>query len=810
MIKNYFKIAWRNLIKNKVFSLLNIIGLCIGMACCTMIYLFVADELSYDRFFKDAERVYRIDREWKSPEGKTEFTSAAIAPAFYPFLKKDFPQFEELTRFINFNGQSVQYKEKAFLEDFLYFSEDNFFNVLPFQFVQGDPKTALKEPNTIVLTEKTARKYFGQEDPIYKNLLLFSQKTPFQVTGIIKDLPSNVHFKADMFGSFASLNDTLVYGKEALETSFGNNSFVTLGRLKEGVLPQNIEAQFPAFIDRTLPPSKSQKATNLKRSQANFLHLTRLTDIHLHSHLDYELTDNSDIKRVYIFSVIALFMLLIGSINYMNLSTSRAMLRAKEIGIRKVSGANRAMLISQFLSESILITAIATVLALFIVSLCLPILNNLIDKNLEIVQLFNLKNTGIVVLTTLIVGVLAGLYPAFFLSSFKPVSVLKGVFKLKTGGNVSLRKSLVITQFAISIALIFSTIVVVKQLKYMQTKSLGFNKDYLVTLTYNDNIRNQYDAFRNELLSNALIKNVARSSRTPAGRLLDDLGPIKVIETDKTTSAGVKFVRTDIDFCQTYNIPLASGRYFSKDFATDTTEAFMINEATCQMLNLKNEDAIGKNIMYAGSKGKIIGVLKDFHFESLHRQITPLIFYPFSQGYSAITVKVEGEKLDKALVYLEATHKKFAPDAPFDYNFVDEQFGKLYEAEQRQGNLFTFFAFMAIFIACLGLLGLAMFSIQQRTKEIGVRKVLGASVVNITTLLSKDFLKLVLIANGVAFPFAYYAMTRWLQDFAYRIHIEWWIFALAGVMALLIALLTVSFQAVKAAVANPVKSLRTE
>jgi putative ABC transport system permease protein len=312
------------------------------------------------------------------------------------------------------------------------------------------------------------------------------------------------------------------------------------------------------------------------------------------------------------------------------------------------------------------------------------------------------------------------------------------------------------------------------------------------------------------LLSNALIKNAARSSRTPAGRLLDDLGPIKVIETDKTTSAGVKFVRTDIDFCQTYNIPLASGRYFSKDFATDTTEAFMINEATCQILNLKNDEAIGKNILYAGSKGKIIGVLKDFHFESLHHQITPLIFYPYSQGYNAITVKVEGEKLDKALAYLEATHKKFAPDAPFDYKFVDEQFGKLYEAEKRQGNLFTFFAFMAIFIACLGLLGLAMFSIQQRTKEIGVRKVLGASVVNITTLLSKDFLKLVLIANGVAFPFAYYAMTRWLKDFAYRIHIEWWIFALAGVMALLIALLTVSFQAIKAAVANPVKSLRTE
>ena len=810
MIKNYFKIAWRNLIKNKVFSLLNIIGLCIGMACCTMIYLFVADELSYDRFFKGSERVYRIDREWKDPKGKTEFTSAAIAPAFYPFLKKDFPQFEALTRFINFNGQSVQYKEKVFLEDFLYFSEDNFFNVLPFQFVQGDPKTALKEPNTIVLTEKTARKYFGQEDPIHKNLLLFSQKTPFRVTGIIKDLPSNVHFKADMFGSFASLNDTLVYGKEALETSFGNNSFVTFGRLQEGVLPQNIEAQFPAFIDRTLPPSKSQKTVNLNRSQLNFLHLTRLTDIHLHSHLDYELTDNSDIKKVYIFSVIALFMLLIGSINYMNLSTSQAMLRAKEIGIRKVSGANRTMLISQFLGESILITAIATVLALFIVSLCLPILNNLIDKKLEIVQLFNLKSMGIVAITTLVVGVLAGLYPAFFLSSFKPVSVLKGIFKLKTGGNISLRKSLVITQFAISIVLIFSTIVVVKQLKYMQTQSLGFNKDYLVTLTYNDQIRNQYDAFRDELLSNALIKNAARSSRTPAGRLLDDLGPIKVIETDNTTSGGVKFVRTDIDFCQTYTIPLASGRYFSKEFATDTTEAFMINEATCQILNFKNDEAIGKNILYGGSKGKIIGVLKDFHFESLHHQITPLIFYPYSQGYSTITVKVEGEKLDKALAYLEATHKKFAPDAPFDYKFVDEQFGKLYAAEQRQGNLFTFFAFMAIFIACLGLLGLTIFSIQQRTKEIGVRKVLGASVVNITTLLSKDFLKLVLIANGVAFPLAYYAMTRWLQDFAYRITIDWWVFALAGFGALLIALLTVSFQAIKAAVANPVKSLRTE
>ncbi len=555
-----------------------------------------------------------------------------------------------------------------------------------------------------------------------------------------------------------------------------------------------------------------QRMSKYKPSQGTALALQKLTDIHLRSHTDFEAEENGDINRVYIFSAIALFILLIACINYMNLSTARSALRAKEIGIRKTVGALRKEIIAQFLSESVLTAWIAMILAFGITWLTLPLLSSLSGQQLSINVLLNWKILTAIFFIPFVVGFISGIYPALFMSSFRPVKVLKGLFKAG-GSSISFRKVLVTVQFAISIILLISTAIVFKQLNYMQQKSLGFNKDRIITLPYNPALDDKFAAFRSDLLANNNIKDAARSSRIPTGRLLDNMGAsISRGDSLVPINADIKFVQADENFVATYGIKMVAGKDFSKNYAADTS-AFLINEAAVKTLGLKsNEEAIGKPMGYGQRKGNIVGVINDFHFESMHQKITPIILIVANgpNRYGRISIKLNTANIPAALTFIESTWKKFLPETPYEYNFLDTNFKKLYESEQKQATIFTLFACIAIFIACLGLFGLSAFSITQRIKEIGIRKVLGASTGSIVSLLSGDFLKLVALAAIIAFPVAWYAMDSWLQDFAYRTSISWWIFIAAGIIAASIALFTIIFQAIKAALANPVKNLRTE
>jgi putative ABC transport system permease protein len=807
MIYNYLKIAIRNLLKYKFISFINLFGLTVGIACCLLILTYIINELSYDKFHPETDRTYRVTRSFRSPEtGIVSLQLGSVAPPFAPLLINDFKEIQKITRLLPGGSATIRYEDKMFNEDNTFWGDEHFFDFFKVQVVKGNPAKALSEPYSIMLTEEIAKKYFGNEEPLNKMVRLDNEFN-FKVTGVYKDLPANTHLHPKILLSFNTLKDTAIYGEERLRTNFGNNSFLTYIRVPEGYDTRNMEKQFPAFLDRHLNPGE-----RIKASQWTALGLQKITDIHLHSHLDDEVEENGDIKRVYIFSAIALFILLIAGINYMNLSTARSALRAREIGVRKVVGAQRKEIIAQFLSESVLVAWLAMLLAVLVTWLSLPGLNKLSGQQLNLGILFRWEIIVPMLIVPFAVGILSGIYPALFMSSFKPILVLKGLFKVG-GSAISFRQVLVTTQFAISIILIISTITVFKQMRYMQQKDLGFDKNHIVNLPYSSALNNQYDAFRLELLSNTHVKNAGRSSRIPTGRLLDANGArIKRSDTLEPAGADIKFVSADQDFIPTYGTKIVAGRAFSREFSTDTA-SFIINEAAVKALGLKsNDDAIGKDFGYGSRTGKLIGVLGDFHFESLHQKIVPLVLLaPRTQnGYRSISIKIAGSNIPSALSHIQKTWQKFLPETPYQYTFLDERFARLYQSEERQKSIFTVFACIAIFIACLGLFGLSAFAISQRVKEIGIRKVLGANVSTIVALLSKDFLKLVLLAAVIAFPVAWFAMDSWLQDFAYRINISWWVFVLAGIIAAIIAFVTISFQAVKAAIANPVKSLRSE
>ncbi|HWC55286.1 MAG TPA: ABC transporter permease [Chitinophagaceae bacterium] len=808
MIYNYFKIAFRNLAKYKFISFINLFGLTIGLTCCLLITTYILNELSYDRYNKNADNIYRITRTFYSNDGVQALQLSTISPPFGYYLPGDFPDIKKMTRLLGNGTTTFRYQDNIFNEKNSFFADENLFDVFTVNVVKGNPKTALKDPFTVMLTEEVAKKYFGNEDPMNK-VLRANNQFDVKVTGVYKAFPSNAHLHPEILISFNTLKDSAVYGEKNLQTNWGNNSFFTYILLPDKYPVKSLLAQFPAFLDRRM----ASEYTGKLPSQLTKLGLQKLTDIHLHSHTDYEAEPNGDITRVYIFAAIALFILLIACINYMNLSTARSTLRAKEIGIRKVIGARKKELIFQFLGESVLLCWSALLLAGLCTFLALPFLNKISGQELSIHTLLQWKIIIPLLLTPFIVGIISGIYPALFMSSFQPVKTLKGLFRIG-GRGISFRKVLVVTQFSISIILIIATAIVFQQLHYVQTKSLGFDKDKILTLAYSNEVSKQYDAFRTDLLKNAAFKDVTRSSRIPTGRLLDDMNAYTINgDSLQQVSTDIKYVCVDHDFTSTFNVPMKAGRFFSRDYGTDTS-SFVINESAAGILGWNNpNEAIGKALKYGDTKGNIIGVLKDFHFESMHQAIIPMIFLllpPSQSYYNNVSVKIAGNDIASALSYMESTWKKFFPGTPFDYAFLDQKFDKLYASEQRQGTLFTLFACIAIFIACLGLFGLSAFTISQRIKEIGVRKVLGADVSGIVTLLSKDFLKLVGIAAIMAFPVAYYAMNNWLKDFAYRIHIQWWVFIIAGIIAAFIAFITVSFQAIKAAVANPVKSLRTE
>jgi putative ABC transport system permease protein len=809
MIRNYLKIAFRNLTKYKFISFINLFGLAVGLACCLLITTYILNELSYDQYNQHADNIYRVTRDFNNEDGTISLRLSTISPPFGYYLPNDFPEIQKMTRLLDNGITPLRYKDKLINEQNVFFADENLFDVFTVKVLKGNPKTALSDPFSVMLTEETAQKYFGDEDPMNK-VIRANNQFDVKVTGIYKAFPSNAHIHPGLLVSFNTLKDSAVYGEKNLRTNWGNNSFFTYLLLPLHYNTARMISQFPAFIDRHM---RNEEYIGKQASKYTKLGMQKLTDIHLYSHTDYEAEPNGDIKRVYIFAAIALFILLIACINYMNLSTARSTLRAREIGIRKVIGARKRELIFQFLSESVLLSWVAILIAFACLYFTLPWLDKISGQQLSPDILMKWQILVPVFLTPFIVGILSGIYPALFMSSFQPVKTLKGLFRAG-GRSISFRKVLVITQFAISIILIITTAIVFQQLHYMQKKSLGFDKEHIVVIPYNNALNDKYESFRSELLSNASFKNATRTSRIPTGRLLDDMGAYTLSgDSMKPANTDIKFVSVDYDFVPTYGINMAAGRNFSREYGTDTL-SFVLNESAVNALDWKTpQDAVGKDFKYGNTKGHVIGVIKDFHFESMHQSIVPLVLVmlpPSFHYFNNLSIKFSGNNIPASLTHLESTWKKILPEIPYQYTFLDENFDKLYQAEQRQGNIFTIFACIAIFIACLGLFGLSAFAISQRIKEIGIRKVLGADITTIVTLLSKDFLKLVAISAVVAFPVAWYFMNNWLQDFAYRINMPWWIFIIAGIVAALIALITISFQAIKAAIANPVKSLRTE
>ncbi|WP_026997700.1 ABC transporter permease [Flectobacillus major] len=806
MIQNYLKIAIRNLLRNKVFSAINIVGLALGIATCLVIMLFVYDELSYDRFNEKADRIFRVVFKASINDGK--INEANVMPPTAQVLKNDYPEVLAATRLRTSGSPEIVYQNKKFKEYSFASVDANFFDVFTLPLLKGDAKTALREPNTAVITQDFAKKYFGDEDPIGKVLFIKSWNESYKVTGLIDKVPHNSHFHFDIFGSLAGV-------KDAQAASWMSSGYFTYLVLPEGFDYKVLEAKLPQVIKKYMGP---QIQTAMGMSLPQFLQkgnklglfLQPLTSIHFDEGYTGTLESSGNIQYVYIFGAIAVFMLLIACINFMNLSTAGASKRAKEVGVRKVLGSVKQDLINQFLFESILLSVVALILSLMLVQLSLPVFNDLAEKDL---QLDFLKNPLLLIaflVFGLLVGVLAGSYPAFFLSSFNPVEVLKGKFKL-AGKSISLRSGLVVFQFFISIALIIGTTVVYQQIKFIQSKDLGYAKDQLLIMRNTWSLGKNEEVFRQQILQDPRVLSVSSAGYLPAGPS-DSNNSLGYPDGDDSQIMRTLEYKIDEQYIPTMGMKIIAGRNFAKDFATDST-AMIINETAAKafgwgknavghtITRLKNND--GLKVTY-----RIIGVVKDFHFKSLHESITPLLMV--SEKTYGLTIKVKGKDVEGLLASLKNQWQKFNVEEPFSYAFMDELFEKTYQSEQKISVILSIFSGLTIFVACLGLFGLATFTAEQRTKEIGVRKVLGASVSQIVTLLSKEFLKLVMIACGFAFPIGYWLMNKWLQDFAYRIEISAWIFVLAGILALFIALLTISYQAIKAALANPVTSLRTE
>ncbi len=821
MLKNYLKIAVRNFVKHKLYSFINICGLAIGLACALFILLWVRDEISFDRFHKNADVIYRMN--WDFKFNNNEGIGPGTPPPLASALTNEIPEVVAATRVFPVSKMIVRYEDKFFNEPLIRGVDANFFEIFDFELLSGNAQTALAEPNSVILTDETATKYFGNAPALGKILtigeekLIFGKKmyrNAFKVTGIVKSLPHNSHLQFDMLTSISSHPEV-----EYFNWSWFWMQVVTYAKLESGVSTGAIEAKIPALVKKYAPAAFKRLGFSYDEMIAtggrwNFV-FQPMTDIYLRSgQTGNRLGPIGNKVYVYIFSTIAVFILLIACINFMNLATARSANRAKEVGMRKALGSMKSMLVGQFLVESIAFSTVAMMIALFLVELFIAPFNQLSGKNLQL-NLFNPPwLPAVLILLVLLVGVVAGSYPGFYLSSFRPVQIFKGA--VRAGGkSQKLRNALVVFQFAITIGLIVCTLLVQKQMDFIRQTDMGFNKEGVVVIS-NDNQRlgNQAEAFRERLKSNSRFLNASIATAVPPYYGFED--------TYNVASKGggqidiqLNSYMADEDYLKTLGIEIVQGRGFSKEFPTDAS-GVLLNESAVKYFGW--DDPLGKTLTYPGGNNreyKVIGVMKDFNFVTLRSPITPFaLFHKDSKSYeisnSCVMVRVSRSDLENSIKLLESEWKTFAPTMPFEYKFLDEGFAEQYLAEQRLGKIFLIFSVLTIFIACIGLLGLAAFATEQRTKEIGVRKVLGASVPNLVALLSKDFSKWVLLANLVAWPVAYFAMNKWLQDFAYRINIGWSVFALAGGLALVIALLTVSTQAIKAALANPVEALRYE
>jgi putative ABC transport system permease protein len=806
MLKNYFKIALRNLQRNKIFSAINIFGLAIGIATCLIIMLFVNNELGYDRFNKKANRMVRVYFQG-SVQGE-KMKESSVMPPVAQTLKRDYPEVEEATRMRDYGTPKLVYGNKSFREDAFAFVDSNFFEVFTLPLIEGNAKTALLEPNSIVITKSVAYKYFGNEDPMGKVIAFKDGKNAAcKVTGVIEKVPLNSHFHFDIFASMSGL-------AESKEPTWMSSNFHTYLVLADGYDYKKLDAKLPQVVEKYMGPAMLQamgmslEEFRKKGSDISF-HLQPLTDIHLHSDFTGDFSQSGDIRYVYIFGAIAVFMLLIACINFMNLSTAGASKRSREVGIRKVLGSVKTQLIKQFLVESILITTIALAIAIVFVYLALPAFNNLANQNLS----FSFEEHPLIIpaliLFIIFVGILAGSYPAFYLSSFNPVAVLKGKF-VSGKKNIWLRSSLVVFQFFISIILIVGTTVVYKQLSYIQHKKLGYDKDQVMIIGNTWMLGKNQEVFRQQLIDDPRVVSVSNSGFIPAGQSNNNNF---FVSAEEDPNRLVKTLRYEVDenYLSTLGINLLAGRNFSKAFNTDST-AVILNEAAANALGWR-EKSVGHTILRTHGAEKysyhVIGIVKDFHFRSLHERISPLVMV-LAPDAGTLIVKLKTKDIAGLSAVLKKRWTNYGAEDALSYSFLDDRFNNTYEAEQKTGTILGIFAGLTILVACLGLFGLVTFTAEQRTKEIGVRKVLGATVTGIVSLLSKEFLKLVFIAFIIASPVAWFIMNKWLQDFAYRINISWLVFVFAAMLAIIITIITVSFRAIKAAVANPVKSLRSE
>lgn len=783
MIKNYLKITLRNLRKHKGYSFINITGLAVGMASTIMILLWVQDELSFDRFHRNADRIYRITDYEKYSNGE-EVTFTMNPPALAATLKDEYPEIVEAVRVRKLSNAVIQYGDKCFGEDGILFADPSFLKIFSFPLVNGNIENALVNPQSIVITEKIALKYFGKEHPVGK-IIRVDNRLNFLITGVMKDVPTNSHLKFDFVVSFETIKE-FGFPIEGWN-SFAYTTYVLLAKKSDY---RQVSKKIAGLIK-----TKQEDAIAT-------LSLQPLPDIHLHSGNMWGIGGTGDIKYVYIFTLIAVFILLLACINFMNLTTARASNRAKEVGLRKVVGADRKDLIKQFFSESILFALLSLLIAIILVVEALPFYNMLSGKDLGLdIQ----KNQIIVILLvgiTIITGLVSGSYPALFLSAFKPISVLKGV--LRSGNKSSLiRKILVSFQFSLTIVLIIGTIIINRQLNFIRIQRLGFDKDQVLCLKLPGKLNQKIDLICTELLKNQQVVEMSAVSSPPAQiRRSTNVSEWEGRQTDDQFL--MYMMSADFDFLNTMGISMAQGRYFSRKFPADTSTGIVINEAAVRAMNMENP--IGKKLFDL----KIIGVVKDFHFASLHSRIGPLVIYYNPNEIQNLLIKVKPDDFSQNIKSIEHAWNRVVPGFPFEYSFLDEQIDLLYKAEQRVGKVINTFSILALFIACLGLFGMASFTAEQRTKEVGIRKVHGATVPGIVMLLSREFTRYVLFANIAAWPIAYYAMNKWLQDFAYRIDITIWPFLLAGLAAFIIALLTVSWQAIRAAMANPVEALRYE
>src|SRR5688572_5044871 len=800
MLKNYIKIAWRNLIRNKVYSAINILGLAIGISACVLIFLFVRDELTYEEHFDKADRIFRITNDINL-QGQTD--KFALTP--FPLaneLKRDYPVIENITRVMPIGKQTVWYNEKAFNEENLFFADSTFFRIFSYPFLHGNPNTALDQPKTIVITDEMAEKYFGSPENAMGKVLQFS-KNPHKVTGVFRD-PGHSHFKINALLSVNTFDENL---KKQFSGDWFRMSLYTYVLLPDKDKKELFEQNLAHFYNKTIVPWMKE---NKLEASLNYS-LQPLPDIHLDNTFTYDISPAGNRSYVFIFGFVAFFILLIACINYMNLSTARSAKRAKEVGLRKVIGAHRSQLIKQFIGESVLLTFLAIMVALALVELFLPYFNSLTEKNFSLSYFGNGSFLVILVFIVAFVGLVGGSYPAFFLSAFKPVDVLKSD-KGPRGTNALLRRALVVAQFTISLIMIIGTVVVFSQMQFLKNNDLGFNKEQVLVIDVpngDTTLVNKLPWIKQEFLANPQITKVSNAAFVPGELSARLLFYAEGGESRKMEEKTLSTIFVDYDFLNLMEIKLIDGRNFSPDIKTDDSLAYIINETAAKWLGWKNPVGM-KMESGLGGKGKVIGVVKDFHFASLHNKIEPLaiMLAPKSQGY--LLARVDQENLPATINFIENKWKSFDPKHPMEYFFLDENFNKQYRAEEKMLTVFGYFAALTILIACLGLYGLASFTAEQRTKEIGIRKVLGSSVSEIILLLSKDFAWLVCLAIILATPLAWYGMHKWLQNFAYRTEIHWWIFAMAGFTALIIAMLTVSFQAGKAARLNPIKALRAE